>query len=149
MMASDNVYGVNRPFVPCHMFFYGSLMDPEVLQTILGLSDAPNIGRGTVRGFAVKMWGIYPALVPCKEGGVQGTVWKVNSEAHFLRLAAYETAAYTWCECTVALDNGEIIPGCRTFCWAGDANSKDLEEGTFDLERYQKYFKPSVVRRGL
>jgi len=34
---------------------------------------------------------------------------------------------------------------CYTFCWAGSPDSKELEEGVFDFERYQRYFKPSVV----
>ncbi|KAH9874594.1 hypothetical protein IAQ61_003784 [Plenodomus lingam] len=93
------------------------------------------------------MWGIYPTLIPSHGGSVTGTVWKVTSEAHFDRLAAYETAAYRWDECDAVLEDGEILGNCRTFCWAGEPDSKELEKGSFDLERYQKYFKPSVTRR--
>lgn len=46
--------------------------------------------------------------------------------------------------------NGEeevkVLTDCRTFCWAGNPESKELEEGWFDLGRYQRYFKTSVVR---
>jgi gamma-glutamylcyclotransferase (GGCT)/AIG2-like uncharacterized protein YtfP len=135
------------PFRPCHMFFYGSLMDPEVLQAILELPELPTVRRSSITGFSVKMWGIYPALVRDKNGKVSGTVWEVTSEAQFLRLAAYETSVYTWCECDVKLNDGETLHNCRTFCWAGDSDSKELEDGSFDLERYQKYFKSSVTRR--
>ncbi|KAF2704872.1 hypothetical protein K504DRAFT_461121 [Pleomassaria siparia CBS 279.74] len=135
------------PLVPCHMFFYGSLMDPDVLQAMTGLPGAPLVKKGTITGFSIRMWGIYPALVPCSTGVVNGIVWEVTSEAHFRRLADYETSAYTWCECNVVLENGKSLSNCRTFCWAGDVNSRDLKEGTFDLERYQKHFKPSVLRR--
>jgi len=86
------------------------------------------------------MWGTYPALIPSDSSKVKGRVWKVDSEEHFNRLAAYETAAYTWIEC-------EVIEGCRAFCWAGHPESTELEDGSFDLERYQKYFKASVTRR--
>ena len=43
------------PFQPCHMFFYSSLMDPEVLQTILKLPELPDIRRGSVTSFSIKM----------------------------------------------------------------------------------------------
>ncbi|MCJ1476207.1 hypothetical protein MMC13_004873 [Lambiella insularis] len=136
-----------EPFQPFYMFFYGSLMDPEVLQAILDLPELPTIRPATISGFRIKMWGIYPTLIPCHSGSVTGTVWKVTSEAHFDRLAAYETAAYRWDECDAVLEGGEVLRNCRTFCWAGEPDSKELEDGSFDLERYQKYFKSSVTRR--
>jgi len=142
-----------QPFSPCFFFFfYGSLMDPEVLQTVLSLAQTPTVEKASVAGFSMKMWGIYPTLIRSAAGvggeeKISGTVWKVEEEAHFLRLSAYETGAYTWCPCEIELSSGDVLGGCRTFCWAGDPNSRDLEEGKFDLERYQKYFKPSVVRR--
>ncbi|KAH7382248.1 hypothetical protein BKA66DRAFT_586123 [Pyrenochaeta sp. MPI-SDFR-AT-0127] len=133
-------------FKPCHMFFYGSLMDSEVLGAVLKLSETPITRPATVSGFSIRMWGIYPALIPSVPGKVLGTVWKIDSEAHFERLQAYETGAYKWLECDATLENGEVLKDCRTFCWAGDSNSKELEDGSFDLRRYQKYFKGSVTR---
>jgi len=122
-------------------------MDPEVLQAILDLPSALVVKKGFITGFSLKMWGIYPTIIQNGTGKVSGTVWEVHEEAHFLRLWEYETSSYTWCHCDVELDSGEILYGCRTFCWAGDPMSKDLEEGSFDLERYQRYFKASVVRK--
>ncbi|XPS98314.1 hypothetical protein M3J09_007522 [Ascochyta lentis] len=136
-----------EPFQPFYMFFYGSLMDSEVLQAILDLPELPSTRPATISGFRIKMWGIYPTLIPCHSGNVSGTVWKVASKAHFDRLAAYETAAYRWDECDTVLEGGEILRNCRTFCWAGEPDSKELEDGSFDLERYQRYFKSSVTRR--
>ena len=78
-----------------------------------------------------------------------GAVWKVTSEDHFDKLAAYETAAYRLsdeCE-AVLVEGGELLRGVRTFVWAGRPDSKELEEGGFDLERYRRYFKASVTRR--
>jgi gamma-glutamylcyclotransferase (GGCT)/AIG2-like uncharacterized protein YtfP len=131
------------------MFFYGSLMDSEVLQSILDLPELPTTRPATISGFLIKMWGIYPTLIPCHSGSVTGTVWKVTSDAHFDRLVAYETAAYRWDECDAVLEGGEVLRNCRTFCWAGEPDSKELEDGSFDLERYQKYFKSSITRRRL
>ncbi|KAL2070362.1 hypothetical protein VTL71DRAFT_13388 [Oculimacula yallundae] len=138
-----------EPFQPFYMFFYGSLMDPEVLQAILDLPELPTMQPATISGFSIKMWGIYPTLIPCLPGtgSVTGTVWKATLEDHFDRLAAYETAAYRWDECEAVLEDGEVYGNCRTFCWAGEPDSKELEDGSFDLERYQKYFKSSVTRR--
>ena len=129
------------------MFFYGSLMDPEVIKAILDLPELPTTNPATIYGFRVRMWGICPALIPSPYGEVVGSVWAVTSEEHFERLAAYETTAYMWVECEAVLEDGTAIGLCRTFCWAGEADSKELEDGKFDLQRYQKYFKPSVTRR--
>lgn len=73
--------GQEKPlFKPCHLFLYGSLMDPEVLQSVLGLPELPILQKGWVTGFTMKMWGIYPALIP-KVGvtKVMGAVWKVTT----------------------------------------------------------------------
>jgi gamma-glutamylcyclotransferase (GGCT)/AIG2-like uncharacterized protein YtfP len=129
------------------MFFYGSLMDPEVLQAILNLPEPPVTRPATISGFRVKMWSIYPTLVP-GDGKVEGVVWEIKEEDHFKRLQRYESDAYEWVWCEAVLDDGKtVIETCRTFCWAGEVDSKELKEGSFDLERYQKYFKPSVLRR--
>jgi len=122
-------------------------MDPEVLQVILNLPELPAAKPATISGFEIKMWGIYPALLPKESGTVAGCVWEVTSEDHFERLAAYETSAYRWVECDAVLDDGVVLKECRTFCWAGEPGSRELEDGHFDLERYQKYFKSSVTRR--
>jgi hypothetical protein len=53
-----------------------------------------------------------------------------------------------WTECDVTLDEGEGLQGVRVFVWAGDKVSGELEEGSFDLERYRKDFKSSAVRKG-
>jgi hypothetical protein len=140
-----------RKFRPLHMFFYGSLMDSDVLQAILNLPDLPQMQPATITGYRIKMWSIYPTLVPSGSRGIssmKGMLWETTADKQIDRLAAYETAAYRSEECEVVLvGSGEVIRSCRTFCWAGEADSKELEEGCFDLEWYQKYFKPSVVRR--
>ena len=121
-------------------------MDAEVLQTVLALPIAPPMEKGSIKGFQIKMWGIYPTLVKMEGGEVEGTVWEVSNLGHFLRLAEYETRAYTTCACEIVKSDGEVISDGKTFCWAGDSNSRELEDGHFDFARYQKYFKPSVVR---
>lgn len=140
-----------QTFKPFYIFFYGSLMDPEVLQTVLRLPQPPVLQTGWITGFMMKMWGIYPTLIPLAtaddETKVSGVVWKINDESHMSRLVRYETSAYIPRYCTIYLDNGVVLPQSRVFAWAGDGESKELQEGSFDLERYQKYFKRSIVRR--
>ena len=134
---------------PRRLFFYGSLMDPEVLQTILRLPKPPSMEKGRIVGYKVRMWGIYPTLVPDAGTTVLGTVWVSTKYTDLLSLQRYETSAYKLCECQVILDGhgvDTVVEGL-TFCWAGDPQSRDLQDGEFDFERYQKYFKPSVVRR--
>lgn len=133
------------PFQPCYMFFYGSLMDAEVLQAILGLKNWPAITKAKIAGFKIKMWGIYPALITCDGAEVCGTAYWVEHLLYFRRLLAYETFAYTWCACTIEFEDGRTPSEGRTFCWAGDADSNELTDGAFELQRYQKYFKPSVL----
>ena len=95
---------------------------------------------------------------------MEGVLWQCTSGAHFDRLAAYETGAYTWEECAAVLkhdsreneieagegeeeeEEEEIIEGVRLFVWAGEEKSTELEEGGFDLERWRRYFRGSVVR---
>ncbi|TVY17907.1 hypothetical protein LARI1_G004191 [Lachnellula arida] len=137
------------PFTPCHMFFYGSLMDPTQLSyitnhTLTTTSTTPPIlTPTTITGFRMKMWSIYPTLIatsnPTNSNKVTGMLWKCDTEAQFQRLAAYETDAYTWCFCTAELDDGSgtLMRGVRTFCWAGEPDSEELTEGVFDLERWK------------
>jgi gamma-glutamylcyclotransferase (GGCT)/AIG2-like uncharacterized protein YtfP len=122
------------PFRPCFLFFYGSLMDPDVLQVVVGLPETPTVFGGWVTGFSVKMWGRYPTLIPCERGKVVGRVWKVNELSQFSRLQEYETSTYSWCACDIELVSGETMHSCRTFYWAGDPDSKNLKMGFLTLK---------------
>lgn len=124
-------------------------MDPEVLQAVLNLPELPTTRPATISSFKVRMWSIYPALILGDyDEIVSGVVWKVEKEDHFKRLQEYETSAYKWTWCEAVLeDDKTVLKKCRVFCWAGEPDSKELEDGSFDLERYRKYFKSCVVRR--
>ncbi|KAI8635132.1 hypothetical protein F5Y19DRAFT_621 [Xylariaceae sp. FL1651] len=54
-------------FKPCHMFFYGTLMDPDVLQRITCCPTKPVMRPGWISGFKPKMWSTYPTLIPLDE----------------------------------------------------------------------------------
>ncbi|KAF2665044.1 hypothetical protein BT63DRAFT_378591 [Microthyrium microscopicum] len=135
-------------YTPSYFFFYGSLMDPEVLQHILKLPELPLLQPATIKDFKIKMWSIYPALVPSPKGTVTGKIWKVETLEHFEKLAAYETAAYTTCPLGIHRSDTGVIEDGKAFCWKGDPISLDLEDGIFDFARYQQHFKPSLLGRG-
>lgn len=64
-------------------FFYGSLMDPDAVRVTAGISAAkPQLHTALIRGFKLKMWGVYPALVPGPAGDtVQGVPWHAERAA--------------------------------------------------------------------
>ena len=139
---------ITAEYVKSLWFFYGSLMDPDVLQRILDLPERPLFQRGKLLGFKIKMWGIYPAAVPSSsDNRIEGMVYALESQEHLKRLEAYETTAYTWCNCTLEMEDGSVVKDGRTFCWAGDENSRELQEGEFDFIRFQTYFKSSVTQK--
>jgi gamma-glutamylcyclotransferase (GGCT)/AIG2-like uncharacterized protein YtfP len=133
---------------PGYVFFYGTLMDPKVLQAVLDIAELPVMEQGYITGFSVKMWGIYPALVSSSDAGarVLGTFWKVDNGRHMMKLSRYETAAYRTTPVTIFQEDGNRIENGRVFCWSGDSESRDLEDGSFDLTRYKTFFKKSVVK---
>jgi hypothetical protein len=127
-------------------------MDPEVLQTVLGLPELPIMERGYITGFSIKVWGIYPALVPSSDrvsqARVLGTFRKVNDWCRMMKLSQYETVAYRTTPVPIFPEDGENTKNGRVFCWSGDSESCDLEAGSFDLTTYQEFFKKSVVKPG-
>lgn len=114
-------------FVTCHMFFYGSLMDSQVLQKVANLASPPATRGGVVRGFRIKMWGVYPTAIPDKQSVVAGTVWHTDDPSHLIRLQEYETRAYRLCDCEIELEDGHRLPGSKIFCWAGEPTARSLK----------------------
>ncbi|EGP86784.1 uncharacterized protein MYCGRDRAFT_28606, partial [Zymoseptoria tritici IPO323] len=116
-------------------FFYGTLQDPGILSEVLRLDDKPALKPARVVGYAVKLWGQYPALVDgSPEEMVEGAVFEVANEAAAARLAQYETKAYRASPCQIRMVNGceeeEVVEG---YAFVYDGNVKDLSDGKFDL----------------
>ncbi|PGH01713.1 hypothetical protein GX51_05029 [Blastomyces parvus] len=159
---------IDPPWKPTYLFVYGSLMDSDVLQHVLALPNPPlPLRPARLKNYKMKMWGVYPTLIPrpsisngtqTAEGesvddgdAIPGKLYLVDHPAQFTLLEIYETNAYTWHRCVVEYtdDDGSTSTTeqsgleCRTFVWAGDPDSPELSDGpAFDLERYQKHFKP-------
>lgn len=135
---------------PPSFFFYGSLMDPDVVRVIAETPAAePQLHRASIRGFRLRKWGVYPTLVPgSAEDAVQGVYWQAENTRQVDLLQRYETCQYTPATCVISVEGeGRTIEDGLTFVWAGDPASNELTDGEFSLERYQLYFKPDIFKR--
>ncbi|KAI1351677.1 hypothetical protein F5Y01DRAFT_324922 [Xylaria sp. FL0043] len=146
-------------FEPFYFFFYGSLQDPMVLTSVCNLLGEDNNDvindktkdeivvlrqSASIKGWKVRMWGPYPALVPATDENnrVKGVAWLCEKYDHVKRLCNYETSAYRMAYCDIEVPtadgNGvEVIKNARTFVSTLDANDEDLKDGEFVLKEYQ------------
>lgn len=134
---------------PKNLFFYGSLMDPDVVRVIAETSTEPELHNASIHGFKLKMWGFYPTLVPGNTGDtVHGVLWQTENDRQLGLLQRYETHRYKPATCSIHVEkDGSIVEDGLTFVWAGDPESNELKDGEFLLERYQLYFKPDAFKR--
>ena len=120
-------------------FFYGTLMDPQLLSEILSLPKLPTLRPAKLKGYSLKLWGQYPALIGGKTAEVvEGMLYHVEEPKHAERLAEYETSAYRPAPCIIDVMDGEHsteIIG-TTFKYIG--NPLDISDGTFDLNTWLK-----------
>ena len=141
---------------PCGpYFFYGTLMDPQLLSEILSLPELPTLRPAKICGYSLKLWGQYPALVDGETGEVvEGMVYHVEEPKHAERLAEYETNTYWPAPCLINVMDGEHSKKIRgtTFKYIG--NPMDISDGTFDLNTWlrrmnrQPHEKPQVIEEG-
>ena len=129
------------PPPPKIWFFYGSLMDPSTLQSVLSLAERPTLRPANLPGYHLKMWGQYPALIDARPMlTVPGMVFEADehdrSEDILAKLQAYEGDNYKYRTCLVEIvgQEGEDVEA-STFQWCGD--TAELKEGSFDLKDYQ------------
>lgn len=125
-------------------FFYGTLMDPDIAQKILGLEAPPAMRPAVVtnRGH-LKMWGPFPAFVADEDPrvDVKGMACEIEGAARKDRLAAYEGQKYAERLCLIHFlsEDGSTVTGESVFgvvfAWIGDDD--ELDDGTFDLEAYK------------
>ncbi|KAI0164639.1 hypothetical protein GGR57DRAFT_205849 [Xylariaceae sp. FL1272] len=148
-------------FTPCHMFFYGTLMDAKFIQVVTRSPDVPVLKKGYITGFRPKKWATYPTLIPLAELPeeqvaaeerklqVHGVFWKCEDYDHFKELQRYETSKYRGERVQIHTNdpddesNDVIVDDGVVFVWAMNPQSPDLEEGEFDIAQYQKDLKPS------
>lgn len=127
-------------------FFYGTLIDPEVLHTVIRRSLAPGDRRSAVlRGFrrVFRRGAGYPVLVPDRACEVEGVVVAGLDRRDAALLSAFEGAEYRAALLPVRLKTDRVIharvflpaPGCPT----------TAEEWT--LEEWRSRFRRDFLRR--
>lgn len=134
-------------FIP--LFFYGTLQDANFLKNLLSLPTTPILRRATLAGYKIKLWSLYPILVPQEGFTVEGMLWDGATQTQFDRLEYYESNAYKWTEVVVEVEmdvkpNGEggarqdrgRKEGVRVFV-ARDVESEELTDGVWSLEEFQ------------
>lgn len=104
---------------PRTYFFYGSLMDPTRLSSVLGLRTNPELLPATVTGYHLMLWGPYPALIPEAGKAVSGLAFTVQTDEDAQKLQYYETSNYAPQSCRIEMVDGTSEEGW-TFVWAGD-----------------------------
>lgn len=96
-------------------FFYGTLMDPPLLQELLGLPYLPTLEPATIRGPRTAMWDDYPAAIPQQfvepediDETVKGMAFFLPKEYSYTdyRLGAYETDHYKIYPAPITLQKG-------------------------------------------
>ncbi|PGG98342.1 hypothetical protein AJ79_08909 [Helicocarpus griseus UAMH5409] len=89
---TNGSFQTKPPWKPKYMFFYGTLMDPEVLQAVLHLDETPFLQDASIRNSKIKLWtGIYPALFPCEGNSISGKAFFVECFDDYLALARWQS----------------------------------------------------------
>ena len=117
-------------------------MDPETLSQVLGTPHSlPTLTPARVLGWAIKLWGPYPALVDGEPlQPVDGMAFEILSKTQLDRLISYETDQYQLQPCYIDIRNHDdsvrgTVDGV-TFIWNGELD--ELQEGKFELKQRKK-----------
>lgn len=107
-------------------FFYGTLMEPDILGHQIGVAlDAIKLQKAVVFGGRLTTWGAYRALIDGEAGdSVKGAALLIQSQAWEDALRAYETSAYEVVRCKIHLDSGVAVHG-RTFRFVDSSRQGD------------------------
>lgn len=87
----------STPTFPVWYLFYGTLVKPPVLKSILDLPDdeEPLLRSARIHSYNSAKWGDYPTLIPSDERSIIcGRGYLVQSEEQAHKLTQYETKAY-------------------------------------------------------
>ncbi|KAL0060625.1 hypothetical protein AAF712_012568 [Marasmius tenuissimus] len=128
---------------PKLLFFYGTLRLPHILKDVVGLDATPTLRDASVRGYTIKMWGPYPALIKDpsdvddragEEIVTSGKAWMMYEDSHLQRLIFYETRNYRLEKVDIFLDDASTpLPG-YTFVFNG--RDRELIDGVFNAAAF-------------
>ncbi|KAK6855675.1 hypothetical protein PG995_007826 [Apiospora arundinis] len=125
-------------YEPIHYFFYGTLKDPSMLASVLGVDEAPTLRPAKIIGYRLTNWGDYKALIDGKAGEeVLGMACEIATAEDEQKLAYYETNAYRLAPCLVDFTDGQepVQVSANTFKYAGDEAA--LQAGRFDRKLWE------------
>lgn len=96
------IYKSSQGFHKQFYFFYGSLMDSQMLEKVLQLGSRPELRPAKIIGYTCMLCGPYPALLDGDQGeAVYGMAYEVQSLEEKQRLEAYETDHYRNVGCLI------------------------------------------------
>jgi gamma-glutamylcyclotransferase (GGCT)/AIG2-like uncharacterized protein YtfP len=117
--TTRNTPPTSRKLIP--LFFYGTLQDPTFLRSLPSLPHTPTLRPARLTGYKLKLWSLYPILVPEKGSVVNGVLWAGAKQEEFENLEKYEGNAYKWVEVDVEIEVevGETPEKVRGEKWNG------------------------------
>jgi hypothetical protein len=128
------------------MFFFGTLMDPDLLALVLGHSiEGLRIERATVRGMrrVIVAGRTYPMLRPHPGGRVEGHLVHHLTETDRARLAYYEGSEYEVGTVTVTTESGQAVTAALYVC----PPEIRAENRVWRLDRWQSLHKARSLTR--
>jgi gamma-glutamyl AIG2-like cyclotransferase len=127
-------------------FFYGTLIDPDVLHAVLRRRIAPQLRRAAVlSGFrrVFRRDASYPVLVPDARSAVEGIVAGPLGQRDAVRLAAYEGPDYVRTDLPVRVEGGPILRAAVFLpCPACPATARE-----WTPEEWRRCFRPQFLKR--
>lgn len=136
------------PPEPLPLFFFGTLMDPDILGLVIGRPvDARELEPAGLSGFRrVRVQGAsYPMLVPDPAGLVEGRLWRGGDRRERARLDAYEGPGYRLEPVTVETRSGERV---AALVYRAVPGALRPTEEPWELAAWQARFKPLYLGRG-
>lgn len=130
------------------LFFYGTLMDLDLLGFLIGRSvDPSELLPARLRGARrVRVRGAsFPMLVPDPRATVEGRVWYGGTAAERARLDAYEGPAWRLVPVEVQLTSGERVAVAVYRVVEGALEPTDEP---WDLAHWQARHKPRYLAHG-
>ncbi len=133
-----------RPDPQTPLFLYGTMLDMEILELVLGRSvSAGELMAARLEGFRrVKVPDeSYPVLVAANESGIGGAVISKLSASDWDRVIFFENVEYEHRECVVQLDDGtELIA-----VFYSDGVMVPGADDEWTLEWWQEVHKPHLM----
>jgi hypothetical protein len=130
------------------LFFFGTLVDPDILGLVIGRPVEPGeLEPARLFGFRrVRVQGAsYPMLVPDPAGRVEGRLWRGGTAEERARLDAYEGPGYRLEPVVVETASGDRAAALVYQAVPGALRPTDE---AWDLASWQARFKPLYLAQG-